>query len=493
MAIRQQRLHSVYFELLKGLHSLDINFEPHNVTAIFGSNGSGKSTIIHALIALYKPGDQDPHRRNFRFSEFFMPTSHTKWIGSSFTSKYTQKEDETLFEDVQKSYSKQDRWRPYYERRPERNVYFIGVDSCVPAIELEKRDIMIRFNDRRLEDALSATIKDKAGYVMNRNYDSYGELKSSLNRRKYIGLTYAGLNYSSLSMGAGEQRIFKILDIVFRALPYSLIVIDELDLTLHTDALNRIIEVIVRRAQKKHLQIVFTSHREELTSRTDINIRHIHQTNERTLCLEDTNPDCIARLTGIQQRPIEIFVEDKLAEVIVRKITEELHLAKYCSIKCYGAASCSFTLGTGIFLKGDNLDNLTIVLDGDVYPTEEEKITQINRYFSGNEAGAEERRQTVLNCIRQFNLPAGESPEQFINNALQQFNDNSEVCNAAIDIQAVLDKHQYVTKILQILGYEDKTQGLIKVVDKLSATGVWMDYTSPIREWIQERAAALHL
>ena len=44
-----QTLDSVTFHKLKHLRDLEIDFTGRNVTGIFGVNGSGKSSILHAL------------------------------------------------------------------------------------------------------------------------------------------------------------------------------------------------------------------------------------------------------------------------------------------------------------------------------------------------------------------------------------------------------------------------------------------------------------
>ena len=49
-----QKITSLHIDKLKGLENLDISFEDKNVTAIFGANGCGKSTILHALACIYK-------------------------------------------------------------------------------------------------------------------------------------------------------------------------------------------------------------------------------------------------------------------------------------------------------------------------------------------------------------------------------------------------------------------------------------------------------
>lgn len=340
-------------------------------------------------------------------------------------------------------------------------------------------------------DALSNEIRQNASVVMNKQYDEYNSLASG--NKRFIGVRNNGVQYSSLAMGAGEQRVFKILNTVFKAPRYSLIIIDEIDLTLHTDALNRLITILVNKAADKNLQIIFTSHREELTKRTDINIRHIHQIGLNTFCFTETNPDCISRLTGQQIRTLEIFVEDDLSESIVQKVIEELNIRRHCSIKRFGSIDNGFALATGLFLKGENLNNILILLDGDRYKLHGEKMTQMEKYFAGTEVAAVANRTSALSCIRQYLIPTAETPEQFINRNIREINDNSEIVLAATQINAVANKHDYVNQIITLLGYNDKTTGLNKVSDKLATSATWVDYTQEVREWLNNRVVALNL
>jgi ABC-type lipoprotein export system ATPase subunit len=494
MPITQQRLHKIEFQALKNLASFTLDIEPKNVTGIFGINGCGKSSILYSLLCLFRPSERDMTRRNFKFNQFFTHTTHSKFTGSSFKITHSFRQDEaTVNNNVERQYLKAGRWKPRYEDRPQRDVYFVGISSCVPEIELEKSESLIRLTTANLTDALSTTIRQNAEIVLNRQYSEYNSHNYNARNKKFIGVRHNNISYSSLSMGAGEQRTFKILDTVFRAENYSLIIIDEIDLTLHTEALNRLIEIIVARASAKNLQIVFTSHREEITQRMDINIRHIHQIGTHTICFNETNPDCISRLTGNQIRPLEIFVEDDLAEVTVQKVIEELQIRRHCSIKRYGAIDNSFSLATGMFLKGENLANILILLDGDNYRTGPERMTQMKKYFSGTEATAIQNRETALACIKQLVLHAGIPPEVFINTAIRQLADNTEVTNAALSINAATDKHDFVNRIVTTLGYQDKTQGLIKVIDKLATTTEWTTYTQELRDWLNERITTLSL
>ncbi|MCV5714392.1 ATP-binding protein, partial [Escherichia coli] len=87
--------------------------------------------------------------------------------------------------------------------------------------------------------------------------------------------------------------------------------IDDLDLQLHDEALKKLIVVISTHAEDKNKQIIFTTHREMVTTLSDkINIRHVVNIQGRSYSIEETKPDAINRLTGESTTPIEIYVED---------------------------------------------------------------------------------------------------------------------------------------------------------------------------------------
>lgn len=491
MPVRQQRLHYIRYVNLKNLKDVKIDFEDRNITGIFGVNGCGKSTIIHSLLCLFKPNDEDRFRDNYKFSQFFTHTSLSKWQGSKFEICHSYRDEQVIYPEILRAYSKADRWKPRYDARPPRNVYYIGINTCVPEIEIEKSISMIRLNGRLLNDRISNLIKRNAEYILNRTYDEYNDF--TRRQKHYLGVRSNNILYSSLSMGAGEQRVFKILNIVFNAPNYSLIIIDEIDLTLHTVALNNLLDILVTKAEENNLQIVFTSHREEITKRKDINIRHIHQTTEKTICLNQSTPDCIKRLTGTSVRTLEIFVEDDLSSAIVETVADQLGIRRHCSIKIFGAIENSFSLAMGMLLKGEDFSKLLIILDGDKYRTESERLIQIKKRFSGTEAEADEKRGKAISIIRQFILPESTSPEMHINNLLTNLNDDTEIVNVAKSINNVQDKHDYVRKIIEDLGYENTEVGLMKIVHKLSESPNWGNYISEVKDWLELKIREFNL
>lgn len=129
MPVIPQSLDKVFFTQLKGLHNVEISFADKPVTAIFGVNGCGKSTILHALACLYRP-DSPIGEKNY-FTRFFKRENGVSWTGSKLRASYTIKGHSSFREYGKKG----DRWTPRIDRRPQRDVVYLGISSCVPDIE----------------------------------------------------------------------------------------------------------------------------------------------------------------------------------------------------------------------------------------------------------------------------------------------------------------------------------------------------------------------
>ncbi|EGK0466126.1 AAA family ATPase, partial [Salmonella enterica subsp. enterica serovar Infantis] len=172
-----------------------------------------------------------------------------------------------------------------------------GIDKCVPIIESEKKN-NIQYETSSVSNDLITNILHYASYILNKPYTSFNQHQQP-NGKILIGVESGGLAYSSLSMSAGEQKIFLILETILKADKNALILIDELDLLLHDEALKKLIEVISSHAKDKNKQIIFTTHREMITTLSDkINIRHVVNIQGRSYSFEETKPDAINRLTG---------------------------------------------------------------------------------------------------------------------------------------------------------------------------------------------------
>lgn len=487
MQISQQRLHKLEITKLKNVKNLCISFESKNITGILGPNGYGKSTILHALACCFQPPNEG--QENYKFSNFFLPSPDALWEGSELRIFHTYRQTSQLHENVGQPYGKSsDRWKPIYKRRPTRNVHYFGVDSCVPLIEAEKRNVKINYLTSNVSEDIITIILEKASYCLNRQYTAYN-IHDPGKGRKFIGVEANGIRYSALTMSAGEQKIFLLLEKIFRATKYSLILIDELDLLLHDSAMKNLIEVVSERAQSHNLQVVFTTHRESILELSNlINVRHIFGTSEKTLCFNETKPDAINRLTGTQPRLIEVFVEDDLAVAIIKKVAGQLGISKHVAVQRFGAAMNCFTVLAGLHLRGENCDNSIFVLDGDVYRTKEEQEERLKAVLTGNDEHARSLRESSLEKIRCLNLPENTKPEEYIHSIIIGLenncdNERNEIIEVAKQIIAVDNSHRYVDDIISRFDW-NRDVGLSKIIDLFSSTQDWTSYIANVEDWL---------
>lgn len=488
------RLKSVFFKNLKGLKDAQFVFE-RQLTAIMGVNGSGKTTVIHALACAYQP-PEGGKGENHRFSDFFVPNTDALWQGSEFyiVNEKIERDKTTILPS--RKYGKAfDRWSPRYGDRPKRNIYYIGIDSCLPEIEKSNTQNRIIYSSRRKEDRLSQKVIRDAAAILNKNYQSL--LENTFQNKHFNGVELdSGLKYSSLSMGTGEQRTIKILEKILNAEPYSLILIDEIDLLLHVSSLKRLIRRLDEIARDKHLQIVFTTHALEMIDLTqyvgiqyisNISLSEEEETLEKTVVYNTINSDLVYSLTGSCERPLKLYVEDELAKAIVKKVLRTLNISGKADVIKYGAVENAFTVAAAKVLEGQDCTNTLILLDGEKYHTLDEKLVPIQKRFSGTESDIEEKWNQAASMISMFNLPSDTAPEKFFHDLVLENGDAAnELVVAAAEIQAVHDTHEWLYNIQTKLN--DTESNVVRdIIDMASNSAKWNDYIRPVVEWLSAR------
>lgn len=481
------RIESVHFDQLKCLKDATIEFDKP-LTAIMGVNGCGKTTVLHALACVFKPYDKG---EDYHFSYFFTPNTDASWCNSKLSICYTVESKGKEVEILSKEYTKSDRWSPKYDRRPARDVFYIGIDTCLPEIEITSTTTRINYQTEELHGKMDDDIRAHAAYILNKNYEVLTANITYANKKSMIGVTASGIRYSSLSMGTGEQRVFKILRTVLSAPAYSMILIDEIDLLLHVTALKRLIEVLAAIAESHHLQIIFTTHSLEMNDlQRYVDLFYLDQAANKTIVYKSINSDMIYALSGQRRNIYEIYVEDVLSKCIIGAILEELGLRAQTSITIFGAAENAFTLSAGLVLKDSDLSNCLVVLDGDVHRTHEEKETRIRKVLSGTEVEADAKRLKALDLIEQYCLPENTAPEKYIHSMVIESEDDSELVCFAKSIHAVTDTHQWLSHIVDHMGEDPELcyRDLLRIAKKSEK---WNAYVAPIVTWFEMRKPIL--
>jgi hypothetical protein len=198
-------------------------------------------------------------------------------------------------------------------------------------------------------------------------------------------------------------------------------------------------------------------------------------------------------LTGHQERPLEIFVEDDLALTLIKKICSEERLSKYVSIREYGAAINCFTSVCGSILNNlDNQDNMLFVLDGDEFKTDDEKRDGIKRVLTGSGPHHEAQRQIAFGRVSQFVLPPNARPERYYHSLICALDDGQltaeelEIVIVAREIGNPGDDHKYFDDVIKRMDFI-RDVGLSKLIDILSKTVEWTNIKLNIKNWLDQR------
>lgn len=473
----KHKITNINIEYLKGIRNLELTID-NPLTAIMGVNGAGKSTIIHALACIYTPyarGD------DYKFSFFFTPNSDFDWKNSKLSITYY---DENLQKSFNREYKKGDeRWSPRYVDRPKRDTYYIGIETCIPEIEKERQQSFINFSKDIIKDELANRIIRDAAYVLNMDYVTLTTNKTK--KKELMGVnTQSGLGYSSLSMGAGEQRILKILKTIHSVDTYSLILIDEIDILLHTTALKRLIEKVYDIALKRKLQIIFTTHSLEIPKLQQfVDVKYIQQTEEKTMVYDYINNDMIYHMSNNVTKEINIYVEDILAKSIIRNIVREIGVIGSVDIIEIGSITNAFLVASSFILRKEDYSNVMVVLDGDRYVTKEEKEKQFGKFLSGTENDHDDKIEKAVSIIKQFSLPPQIPPEKYIYDMLIKSDSNNPIVMHAKTVRAVSESHEWLKELTYRFA-ESEEWILSEIINLVSQSEEWRVYTKEIREWL---------
>ena len=475
-------LKTIYYKKLKGLENITITFS-EVLTAIMGVNGIGKSTILHSLACLYQPKNNG---QRYNFVQFFPSNPDALWQDSEFTANFDISNLKNLSLNTRTYSKKTDRWSPRIDNRPKRDIFYIGINTCNPEIEKKGIYSYINYITKKKQGKQFDYIVKDASYILQMDYK---ELTDNENPKEtFIGVERkSGLKYSSLTMGAGEQRTLKILELIYTVPNYSLVLIDEIDLLMHESALKRLIEKLYSKAKEKHIQIVFTTHSMVMKELTEfVDIQYLSKELGLLNVYDKMTTDIQYNLTNVVNKDIRVYVEDELSKAIVKSICTELNLRQRCNICIFGSSTNAFTLASSFALTNCDISKLLIILDGDVFITEDKKKEQIEKHLSGTDPTAKSKRQIALSCISQYQLPPNIAPESFLHSLLLKVGDSeNEIIRAAGDIGAVNNSHEWINNIKTRL--DESEELLVKnIVDLVKHLPEWEEYIKPIKDWLIE-------
>ncbi len=329
------------------------------IVAVVGENGSGKSTILQTAACAY----QNTTGISWFPSEFFPETAWDTLRDIRLDFGY--KEGNRHFpRSVRKPTT---RWLGQPER-PERRVEYIDLSRLQP---VGTRVGYARIAKSRHSEASATNFAEdqvhRLSEIMGRRYDYAKMALSNLDQNREIPvLSKSGYGYSGFHQGSGETTIAELIQ---SDLPrYGLILIDEIESSLHPRAQRRLMRDLATKARLQECQIILTTHSPYVMEELPLSARtYILETDNSREIVNGVSPQFAMTKMDDEAHPeCELYVEDIRSEIflaeILSKHAKELFIR--CSIVPYGAANLGVALGelahngrfarpTAVFLDGD--------------------------------------------------------------------------------------------------------------------------------------------
>ena len=223
------------------------------ITAIVGENGSGKSTILQAAAASYRsPGTS----KKMKFASDFFPDTPWDRITNAQIIYSVRENSGSTTDSVRKPTN---RWRGNPERR-DRRIYYIDPSRIQP---LSARSGYLRIAKANMKEGSSRLFADdviaRLSSIMGKSYKSARLAATADDITRLVPvLQKVGKPYSGFHQGAGETTAAELLAKEFDK--YSLVIIDEIELSIHPRSQRRLIRDLSNIARDKEIQFIISTH-----------------------------------------------------------------------------------------------------------------------------------------------------------------------------------------------------------------------------------------
>ncbi len=382
-----KRLESIEIAGVRGWAGERIDFQ-FPIVAVCGENGSGKSTILQAAAASYSPPPSSTTAKYFA-SDFFPDTAWEEIENALI--KVTVREASTSYTtSVRKPSS---RWRGNPERR-ERAVFHVDLSRTQPVAARTGMQSIAKAGVHEVEaTSFDQSTNSRLCNIMGRRYGSARmALTSADSVRRVPVLTLGDKTISGFHQGAGELTMVEFLG--FNPQKYSLVLIDEVETSLHPRSQRRLIRDLAELCREREIQVLLTTHSPYILEELPPEARaYIFHDGDRRQVVMGVSPDFAMTMMDEEMHPDrDIFVEDERAEQMLREIlvAKLPEAVSRCQFIRYGAASVGHALGQMVASKRFPRPSLVFV-DGDQVAKE--------------------------GCL---NLPGGDAPERVVFEGLRE-------------------------------------------------------------------------
>ena len=280
--------------------AVDLEFP---VSALIGTNGGGKSTILGASTIAYK---------SIKPALFFPKSSIGDDSMADWSIGYEMVEkSKNSTQQIQRSARlKNLKWAR--DDLIERAVIYFGIIRTVPAGERRefKRLATMKYVYAGQMLELSEAVQKQVARILGKDVSRFHRADINPKQQFYTGDD--GINsYSEFHFGAGESSVIRMVQAIEAAPPNTLVLIEEIENGLHPVAIRRMVEYLVDVADRKSIQSIFTTHSEDAL--LPLPSEAIWSSIDGKVNQGRISIEALRAITGRIDEAMAIFVEDGFA------------------------------------------------------------------------------------------------------------------------------------------------------------------------------------
>ncbi|SCB29781.1 AAA domain-containing protein, putative AbiEii toxin, Type IV TA system [Bradyrhizobium yuanmingense] len=310
-----QYLAKMVLKKVRGFSDEPISFD-FPVTAIIGPNGGGKTTVLGAAGIIYK----DVAPRTFFSKSGKYDARMQDWsIEYELTNRKVAPKDHIRRTASFKSL----KWN---RDAMDRQVLVFGVSRTVPASE---RRELLSCTSRKFSVpdsqivGFSQDLNQAVSRILDKDVSGFKQLKihASGDVTLLTGQTTNGVQYSEFHFGAGESSIIRMVAAIETAEDQTLVLIEEIENGLHPVATIRLVEYLIWAAERKKIQVIFTTHSNEALQ--PLPSKAIWAATKDKLFQGKLDIASLRAITGQIETSSVVFVEDDFAKIWVESILRQ--------------------------------------------------------------------------------------------------------------------------------------------------------------------------